>query len=121
MKEQQIGTFIQQLRKENNLTQKELGEQLNITDKAISKWERELSCPDISLIIPLARILGVSASELLNGCKDSEPPSKKTETIIEEALEYSDRTSKNRLEKIKMGILIFCSVTFLLTVFICLF
>lgn len=119
MKEQKIGIFIQQLRKENNLTQKELGEQLNITDKAISKWERGLSCPDISLIIPLARILGVSASELLNGCKDSEPPSEKTETIIEEALEYSDRTSKNRLEKIRMGVLIFCSVTFLLTVFIC--
>lgn len=37
MKEQQIGTFIQQLRKENNLTQKELGKQLNITDKAISR------------------------------------------------------------------------------------
>lgn len=51
MKEQKIGTFIQQLRKENNLTQKELGEQLNITDKAISKWERGLSCPDISLVI----------------------------------------------------------------------
>lgn len=58
---------------------------------------------------------------MLNGSKDSEPPSKKTETIIEEALEYSDRTSKNRLEKIKMGVLSFCSVTFLLTVFICLF
>lgn len=43
MKEQKIGTFIQQLRKENNLTQKELGEQLNITDKAISKWERGVS------------------------------------------------------------------------------
>ena len=62
-----IGSFIAQKRKEANLSQKDLSERLNITDKAISKWERGLSLPDISLLIPLADILRVSLYDLLTG------------------------------------------------------
>lgn len=51
------------------MTQRELAEQLRIIDKAVSKWERGLSCPDISLLTSLAGILGVATSELLNGQK----------------------------------------------------
>ena len=57
MKDSSLGSFLQQLRKENQLTQKELASQLHVTDKAVSKWERDLSAPDISLLIPLAQIL----------------------------------------------------------------
>lgn len=67
MKDSSLGSFLQQLRKENQLTQKELASQLHVTDKAVSKWERDLSAPDISLLIPLAQILGVSTTELLQG------------------------------------------------------
>ena len=59
MKDSSLGSFLQQLRKENQLTQKELASQLHVTDKAVSKWERDLSAPDISLLIPLAQILGL--------------------------------------------------------------
>lgn len=55
MKDSSLGSFLQQLRKENQLTQKELASQLHVTDKAVSKWERDLSAPDISLLIPLAQ------------------------------------------------------------------
>ncbi len=48
MENQKIGNFIKELRKEKNLTQKELADKLFITDRAVSKWERGLSCPDIS-------------------------------------------------------------------------
>ena len=51
-----MGNFISEMRRSQNLTQKELAAKLEITDKAISKWERGISCPDISLLIPLARI-----------------------------------------------------------------
>ena len=119
MNEQKIGAFIQQLRKEKNMTQKELAGELNITDKAISKWERGLSCPDISLIIPLAKLLDVSTSELLNGEKESEPLQEKAENIIEETLVYSDRNTKNKLGRIKEYILIFLSAAFLLSIVIC--
>jgi len=61
-----MGEIISMLRKEKGMTQKELAEQLNITDKAVSKWERDLACPDISTLPKLAEILGISVDELLN-------------------------------------------------------
>lgn len=61
-----MGEIISRLRKEKEMTQAELAAKLNITDKAVSKWERDLSCPDISTIPKLAEILGISVEELLN-------------------------------------------------------
>lgn len=65
MEKQTLGQKIAELRKTKNLTQLELATQLNITDKAVSKWERDISCPDINTFPKLAEILGVSVDELL--------------------------------------------------------
>lgn len=62
-----IGKFISEKRKRLNMTQSVLASKLHITDKAVSKWERGLSLPDISIIIPLSEILNVSLYELLKG------------------------------------------------------
>ena len=62
-----VGNFIIKLRKEHNLTQKELADKIHVTDKAVSKWERGIGLPDISLLQPLSEALGVSILELLNG------------------------------------------------------
>lgn len=62
-----IGKFISERRKKVNLTQKMLAEKLNITDRAVSRWERGKGCPDISLLEPLSEILDVSILELLHG------------------------------------------------------
>jgi len=62
-----VGEFIKQKRKEKKLTQKELAQKLSITDRAISKWERGICCPDISLLKDLSSILGTSVNELLSG------------------------------------------------------
>ncbi|MCT4604939.1 MAG: helix-turn-helix domain-containing protein [Marinisporobacter sp.] len=70
------GKLILSLRKEKNMTQKEIAEALNISDKTISKWERGLGCPDISLINELSNILGVNVEKLLIG--DLSPNSKDT-------------------------------------------
>lgn len=67
MNYESIGKFIKEKRTNLGLTQKELAKKLNITDKAISKWERGLSLPDISLLEDLSRILNCSISEILNG------------------------------------------------------
>ena len=67
MDTKQIGWFIAQKRKAANMSQKELADYLHITDKAISKWERGLSLPDISLLIPLSEVLNVSLYDLLTG------------------------------------------------------
>ena len=61
-----LGEMISSLRKEKNMTQNDLAEKMNVTDKAVSKWERNLSCPDVNSIPKLAEILGVSVEELLN-------------------------------------------------------
>ena len=62
-----IGALIQSLRKEKNMTQKELADQMNISDKTISKWERGKGCPDIGLLGDLSDILGVNMEKILMG------------------------------------------------------
>ena len=70
---EQFGAFVAQLRKEKGLTQKALAEQLYVSDKAVSKWERSLSLPDVTLLHPLADVLGVTVEELL-ACKRKNAP-----------------------------------------------
>ena len=62
-----IGNRINKHRKEKNLTQEELAAKLGISSQAVSKWENDLSCPDIALLPQLCRILGNSVDELLTG------------------------------------------------------
>lgn len=66
MNTEHIGVLIARLRKEKGMTQQELAEQLGITDKAVSKWERNLSCPDIAILPQVAEILGVTVDDLLS-------------------------------------------------------
>lgn len=61
-----MGELISALRREKGMTQKELADKLNITDKAVSKWERDVACPDTMTIPKLAGILGISVEELMN-------------------------------------------------------
>lgn len=64
---EKIGAMIYKLRKEKAMTQKQLADLMNISDKTISKWERGLGCPDISLLSELAKILDANIDELLAG------------------------------------------------------
>ena len=66
MNNQSMGDMISTLRKEKGMTQKDLADRLSITDKAVSKWERNLAFPDTATIPKLAEILGISVEELMN-------------------------------------------------------
>lgn len=94
--QKKMADFILKMRKVRNLTQKDLAEKLGVTDKAVSKWERAVSSPDISLLIPLAKALGVSTGELLSGEKMETDPDNETpitaKTMEEEQAEITDRT-----------------------------
>lgn len=65
MKKKTLGMMIASLRKENGMTQLELAEKMGVTDKAVSKWERDLSCPDVNTIPKLAETFGISVDELM--------------------------------------------------------
>ena len=90
MDNKKFGDFIKELRKEKQLTQKELGEKLNITDKAISKWERGLSFPDIAVLKDLAEFFEIDISELLNGERGKKQEID-IEKAIKEAIEKADK------------------------------
>lgn len=86
------GRFIAELRKQKGFTQKDLAENLMVTDKAISRWETGKGLPDTSLLKPLGDVLGVSVTELLSGKKIEEVDMKeRADNIILEALNYSKR------------------------------
>ena len=78
-----LGAMIAELRKQHGMTQLELAEKMGVTDKAVSKWERDLSCPDINSIPKLAEILGVSVEELMQTKKEAGAPVGKVAEIME--------------------------------------
>lgn len=120
---EKFGQFIIQLRKEKGLTQKDLAEKLYISDKAVSKWERGLSMPDIALLMPLSQILEVTTTELLIGKRIEETSelsvaeveSLMCETIIlsQEEIEHQRKNKKIRKIVFFAGIII-VSLEFLL-------
>lgn len=98
-----FGNFIKSLRKEKNMTQKDLAKKIGLTDKAISKWERGLSFPDITMLNSLSEVLGVDVSEILNGERGKEKISKEDiEKKIEEAVEKVTLKKKKRERRIKI-------------------
>lgn len=76
-----IGETIASLRKKKGMTQNELAEKMNVTDKAVSKWERDLSCPDVNTISKLADVLDTSVDELLQA-KNKEYSNSKLKDLI---------------------------------------
>lgn len=90
MELKKIANFIKKKRKELGITQLELADKLFVTEKAISRWETGRGTPDISLLIPLSKELGVNVSELLNG-EDS-----KNDKVIEKVIEYNEISQKNK-------------------------
>ena len=97
-----FGSFIAQLRKENNLTQKELADRLNVTDKAVSKWETGKGFPDVKLMEPLAQELGISLVELLQGERQQVDTltAEQAESVVKQALERSERVTARKYLKL---------------------
>lgn len=102
---QEFGAFLAELRKEKGMLQKELAQKLLISDKAVSKWETGSSMPDVTLLVPLAGILGVTVTELLE-CHRAEPDSARAsgevEVLVQKALTLSEE-ERQRLRPRKCG------------------
>ena len=108
---ERFGGFLARLRREKNLTQKELAERLFVSDKAVSKWERGLSLPDVGLLLPLADCLGVTVTELLRGERTAEAqlPVEEVEALVKSTLQLTEeerQAQKARLRKWKLAYLL---------------
>ena len=66
-----LGSILTELRKQNNMTQADLAEKMCVTDKAVSKWERDISCPNIETIQKLADFFNIPVNELLSAKSSS--------------------------------------------------
>lgn len=90
MNQEKIGAFIQALRKEKGWTQKQLADQLDVTDKAISKWERGMGLPDVTLLKPLSDALDINVNELLAGEKEQSSHPDVSEVVLD-IVTYTDK------------------------------
>ena len=105
-----FGIFLSEQRKAKGFTQRELAEKLFVSDKAVSKWERGMSMPDISLLMPLAEILDVSVTELLEGKKmdqSGEIKTEEVENIVKKALALSEETPEKNIERRRKRLWVF--------------
>ena len=110
MEQAMIGKFISACRTEKGLTQMQLAEKLNITNRAVSKWETGKSMPDVSLMLDLCDILGINVNELLSGERITmEDYQKRAEENLME-LQAKKEKAQGELESImKILIVIFSS------------
>ena len=94
-----IGKFIQEKRKEKNLTQKELAEKIGVTDRAVSKWERGVGCPDVSILEILSKELDCSILEILKGRKIENEIIKVTEAddYVKDSMNISKQITKEKI------------------------
>lgn len=116
MNQVEIGKFIAGCRKEKNLTQAQLAEKLNLTDRAVSKWETGKSMPDSSILLALCEILGITVNELLSGEKIDE---KNYEKKADENLIALKRKEESNVTKRAMIAILF-SIALLTGIMVCL-
>lgn len=95
MDQMKVGRFIAQTRKEKGLTQRQLADGLQISDKTISKWETGKGLPEVSLMMPLCQVLQISVNELLSGERIAENEFKeKTERVIMDLVKEREENKK---------------------------
>lgn len=89
MNQMKIGSFLKELRKENELTQEQLAEKLNVSNRSVSRWETGNTLPDISILIELAEFYDVDIKEILDGERKSEDMNEETKEIMAKVVDYT--------------------------------
>lgn len=100
MDQQKTGAFLKALRAEKGLTQAELAERLNTTDRSVSRWETGRTMPDISILIELAEFYRVDIKEILDGERQSGKTNEDVKATAEKVAEYSKKTNKKKITKV---------------------
>lgn len=113
MNQERIGKFIAECRKKQKITQEQLAEMLGISDRAVSKWERGLNLPDVSLMLKLSSIFNITVNELLSGerIKMEKYQSKAEENLVE--LKCIEERANKKLLNMEIVIGLISSITFI--------
>ncbi len=108
MNQEKIGKFIAKCRKQKKMTQAELGEKLNVTEKSISNWENGRNMPDLSLFKPLCNELNITINDLMSGEKiNKENYQEKFEENIVNTIDYSTKKLTKYSKVISLILIIF--------------
>lgn len=110
-----FGTFLAGIRKEKGMTQSELAELLQVTDKAVSRWERGVGLPDVSMLEPIADVLGVSVAEVI---KSEKIEDEHLETAEMSELEYGKEADRPGKKEWKEEILYIIKAAGMVLIFI---
>ena len=106
MDQVKTGQFIKAMRKEKNFTQREIAERLNISEKTVSKWETGNGLPEVSLMLPLCELLGISVNELLSGERlDEKRYFEKAEQNIMSLIEEKAEAKKKLIIAVIVGVI----------------
>lgn len=117
MNQIKFGMFMKELRKRNGLTQEQVAERLNVSNRTVSRWETGTNMPDISLLIEIAKIYDVSIPELIDGEKKSEKINEETDEIARKMSDYAEAEKTTILRSVTkeslLGICALAVLTFL--------
>ena len=109
-----FGEFVSRKRKEKNMTQKDIAEKLYVSIQDVSKWERGQSLPDISLLMPLAKLLDVELVNLLEAREEKTEDSQKFENLLEKIVEINKEDEINKgKEKFKRAVFLALAFIFI--------
>ena len=115
MNQIKIGTFMKELRKEKGMTQEQAAERLNVSNRTVSRWETGTNMPDISLLLEIAELYGVSISELIDGERKSENMNDEVKEVASKMSDYAEAEKTTILKNVKTESLLgVCSLAVLL-------
>lgn len=102
MNQVKVGTFLKQLRKENNLTQEQIADKFGVSQRSVSRWENGNTLPDISLLVELAELFKVSIPELINGERKDETMDKEVKEVAMSMSDYATYEKTGILNELKV-------------------
>ncbi len=113
MEQVKIGSFLKELRKEKGLTQEQLAEQLNTSNRSVSRWETGANMPDLSMLITLAEYYDVDVREIIDGKRKSENMNEEVKETLGKVASYNEMLN---LKSMRKGIITMCIVFIILAI-----
>lgn len=101
MDQQKTGSFLKELRKAKKLTQEQVGEELNVSGRTVSRWETGRNMPDISLLAELAEFYEVSISEIIDGTRKNSTAETGVKEVAEKMSDYADAQKERYIKYIR--------------------